>query len=243
MKPKRQEDSSCVFAYYFVAALATSAIPQKKKERRNHFSADQEKEVMKKPLGRYGRKIVKGEASSRPVCRSQSAAPAIRGIAYSQIRRRADHRTPAEFRRRVQRPGVRHRSIGAGHVCLMWQCTDLAQVKRDRHTDRPRKARSIKAFRLRQSILLRKCAGNDAPCQRVKCARLNTTMITRKFLYMTTKGIYHTLVTQLDKLARHNRQGSFRTKDRYYEAVKRFCAYLLSTTICKSWRTSAASIW
>ena len=43
---------------------------------------------------------------------------------------------------------------------------------------------------------------------------------------MTTKGIYNTLVTQLDKLARHNRQGSFRTKDRYYEAVKRFCAYL-----------------
>ena len=43
---------------------------------------------------------------------------------------------------------------------------------------------------------------------------------------MATKGIYSTLVTQLDKLARHNRQGSFRTKDRYYEAVKRFCAYL-----------------
>ena len=43
---------------------------------------------------------------------------------------------------------------------------------------------------------------------------------------MTTKGIYNTLVTQLDKLARHNRQGSFCTKDRYYEAVKRFCAYL-----------------
>ena len=31
---------------------------------------------------------------------------------------------------------------------------------------------------------------------------------------------------QLDKLARHNRQGSFRTKDRYYEAFKRFCAFL-----------------
>lgn len=43
---------------------------------------------------------------------------------------------------------------------------------------------------------------------------------------MTTNGIYITLVTQLDKLARHNRQGSFRTKDRYYEAVKQFCAYL-----------------
>ena len=43
---------------------------------------------------------------------------------------------------------------------------------------------------------------------------------------MTTKGIYITLVTQLDNLVRHTRQDSFRTKDRYYEAVKRFCAYL-----------------
>ena len=84
MKPKRQEDSSCVFAYRFVAA------------RRNQFGADQEKKFCKKPLGRYGRKIVKGEASSRPVCRSQSAAPVIRGIAHPSIRRRADHRTPAE---------------------------------------------------------------------------------------------------------------------------------------------------
>ena len=32
MKPKRQEDSSCVFAYYFVAALAIAAIPQEKKK-------------------------------------------------------------------------------------------------------------------------------------------------------------------------------------------------------------------
>ena len=80
----------------FVAALATAAIPQEKKERRNRFGADQEKKFCKKPSGRYGRKIVKGEASSRPVCRSQSAAPDIRGIAHSSIRSRADHRTPAE---------------------------------------------------------------------------------------------------------------------------------------------------
>lgn len=32
------------------------------------------------------------------------------------------------------------------------QRTDLAQIKRDRHTGRPRKARNTKAFRLRQSI-------------------------------------------------------------------------------------------
>ena len=45
-RPKRQEDSFCVFAYYFVAALATAAIQQEKKTRRNQFGADQEKEVL-----------------------------------------------------------------------------------------------------------------------------------------------------------------------------------------------------
>ena len=45
--------------------------------------------------------------------------------------------TGGAFRSRVQRPGVRHRSVGAGHICPMWQRTDLAQVKRDRHTNRP----------------------------------------------------------------------------------------------------------
>lgn len=40
------------------------------------------------------------------------------------------------------------------------------------------------------------------------------------------KGLYLTLVSQLNKLARHNRQGSFHTRERYYEACKRFCAYL-----------------
>lgn len=43
---------------------------------------------------------------------------------------------------------------------------------------------------------------------------------------MMKLGTYSTLVAQLDKLARHNRQGSFRTKARYYEACKRFCAFL-----------------
>lgn len=47
MKPKWQEDSSCVFAYYFFAALADAAIPQEKKERRNRFGADQEKKFCK----------------------------------------------------------------------------------------------------------------------------------------------------------------------------------------------------
>lgn len=42
MKPKRQEDFSCVFAYRFVAALAIAAIPQEKKTRRSCFGAGQE---------------------------------------------------------------------------------------------------------------------------------------------------------------------------------------------------------
>ena len=42
---------------------------------------------------------------------------------------------------------------------------------------------------------------------------------------MSTYNIYLTLVTQLDKLVRHNRQGSFQTKRRYYEAMKRFCHF------------------
>lgn len=43
---------------------------------------------------------------------------------------------------------------------------------------------------------------------------------------MENIGIYKSLVAQLDRLARHNRQGSYRTKERYYEAEKRFCAFL-----------------
>jgi integrase/recombinase XerD len=39
-------------------------------------------------------------------------------------------------------------------------------------------------------------------------------------------GAYKNLMNQLNKMARHNRQGSFETKDRYYEAVDRFARHL-----------------
>ena len=97
MKPKRQEDSSCVFACRFLSRhLPTPRYRRKRKSAEINSAQIGKKKHCKKPLGRYGRKIVQGEASSRPVCRSQSAAPAIRGSVYSQIRYRADHRTPAE---------------------------------------------------------------------------------------------------------------------------------------------------
>ncbi len=39
-------------------------------------------------------------------------------------------------------------------------------------------------------------------------------------------GIFLALIAQLDKLFRHNRQGSYLTRKRYYEGMKRFCAFL-----------------
>ena len=82
MKPKWQEASSCVFAYSFCRGTCQRRDTAEKRKSAEIASAQIRKKLCKKPLGRYGRKIVKGEASFRPVCRSQSAAPVIRGIAH-----------------------------------------------------------------------------------------------------------------------------------------------------------------
>ena len=37
---------------------------------------------------------------------------------------------------------------------------------------------------------------------------------------------YLNLMSQVDKLHRHNRQGSYKTRARYYEAMQRFCRFL-----------------
>ena len=95
MKPKRQEDSSCVFAYYFVAALATAAIPQEKK--------NAPKLLRRRP----GRSFVKAVRTIRqenrqgrgklPSCMPQSeCGTGHTGYRAFLIRRRADHRIPAE---------------------------------------------------------------------------------------------------------------------------------------------------
>ena len=39
-------------------------------------------------------------------------------------------------------------------------------------------------------------------------------------------GQAQNLIGQLDRLYKHNRQGSYKTRTRYYEAMKRFCVYL-----------------
>ena len=153
MKPKRQEDSSCVFAYYFVAALANAAIPQEKKK------------APKLLRRRSGRSFVKAVGTIRqenrqgrgklPPCMPQSEC----GTGHTGYRAFLDpspggsQDTGGAFRGRVQRPGVRGCSHEQRSKTSIPQRTDLAQVKRDRHTGKPRKARGTKAFRLRQSIL------------------------------------------------------------------------------------------
>ena len=152
MKPKRQEDSSCVFAYYFVAALAIAAIPQEKSAPRS-IRRRSGKRSFVKAVRTIRQENRQGRGKLLP-CMPQSEC----GTGYTGYRIFSDpspggsQDTGGAFRSRVQRHGVRHRSIGAGHICPMWQRTDLAQVKRDRHTGKPRKTRSTKAFRLRQSI-------------------------------------------------------------------------------------------
>ena len=153
-RPKRQEDSSCVFAYRFCRGTC---------HRRDTAGKERAPKSLRRRSGK--RSFVKAVEMARhdshqgrgklPPCMSQSEC----GIGYTGYRIFSDpspggsQDTGGAFRSRVQRHGARHRSIGAGHICPMWQRTDLAQVKRDRHTGRPRKTHSTKAFRLRQSII------------------------------------------------------------------------------------------
>ena len=69
----------------------------------------------------------------------------------------------------------------------------------------------------------RKRAGN-AGCE----IRGYYTHLERKLYMIHTQneGIYRALLSQLDKLERHNRQCSYKTRQRYYEAMQRFCVFL-----------------
>ena len=152
MKPKRQEDSSCVFAYRFCRGTCHRRDTAGKERAPKSIRRRSGKRSFVKAVGTIRQENRQGRGKLPP-CMPQLEC----GAGYTGYRASLDpspggsQDTGGAFRSRVQRPGVRHRSIGAGHICPMWQRTDPAQVKRDRHTGRPRKARSTKAFRLRQS--------------------------------------------------------------------------------------------
>ena len=153
MKPKWQEDSSCVFAYYYCRSTC---------HRRDTAGKERAPKSIRRRSGK--RSFVKAVRTIRqenrqgrgklPPCMPQSEC----GTGYTGYRIFSDpspggsQDTGGAFRSRVQRHGVRGCSHEQRSKTSIPQRTDLAQVKRDRHTGKPRKAHSTKAFRLRQAI-------------------------------------------------------------------------------------------
>ena len=137
----------------FVAALAIAAIPQKKRKRRNCIVTDQKKGVLKKAVGTIRQENRQGRGKLPPCMPQSECGTGHTGYRiFSVPSPGGSQDTGGAFRSRVQRPGVRGCSHEQRSKTSIPQRTDLAQVKRDRHTGGPRKARNTKAFRLRQSI-------------------------------------------------------------------------------------------
>ena len=95
-KPKWQEDSSCVFAYRFCRGTCHRRDTAGKESAPKSLRRRSGKKLCKSRQDDTAGKSSRERQAPAPVCRSQSAVPVIRGIVYSQIRHRADHRTPAE---------------------------------------------------------------------------------------------------------------------------------------------------
>lgn len=97
MKPKWREDSSCVFAYYFCRGTCHRRdTAGKERAPKSIRRRSRKRGCVKSRWDDTAGKSSRERQAPAPVCRSQSAVPVIRGIAHSPIRRRADHRTPAE---------------------------------------------------------------------------------------------------------------------------------------------------
>ena len=152
-RPKWQEDSSCVFASYFCRGTC---------HRRDTAGKERAPKSIRRRSGK--RSFVKAVRTIRqenrqgrgklPPCMPQSEC----GAGHTGYRASLDSLPDGSqdiggaFRSRVQRHGVRGCSHEQRSKTSIPQRTDLAQVKRDRHTGRPRKTRNTKAFRLRKSI-------------------------------------------------------------------------------------------
>ena len=96
-KPKRQEDSSCVFAYYFVAALAIAAIPQEKKNAPKSLWRRSEKEVLKKAVEMARHDSHQGRGKLPPCMPQSECGTGHTGYRAFLIRRRTDHRHRRSF--------------------------------------------------------------------------------------------------------------------------------------------------
>ena len=152
MKPKWQEDSSCVFAYRFCRCTCHRRDTAEKERVPKSIRRRSGKRSFVKAVGTIRQENRQGRGKLPP-CMPQSEC----GTGHTGYRIFSDpspggsQDTGGAFRSRVQRPSVRGCSHEQRSKTSIPQRTDLAQVKRDRNTDRSRKARNTKAFRLRQS--------------------------------------------------------------------------------------------
>ena len=153
MKPKRQKDSSCVFAYRFCRSTCHRRDTAGKERAPRSIRRRSGKRSFVKAVGTIRQENRQGRGKLPP-CMPQSEC----GAGHAGYRVSIDpspggsQDTGGAFRSRVQRPGVRGCSHEQRLKTSIPQRTDLAQVKRDRHTGKPRKARNTKSFRLRQFI-------------------------------------------------------------------------------------------
>lgn len=147
MKPKRQEDSSCVFAYYFCRGTCHRRDTAGKERAQKSLRRRSGKRSFVKAVGTIRQENRQGRGKLPP-CMPQSEC----GTGHTGYRASLDpspggsQDTGGAFRSRVQRHGVRGCSHEQRSKTSIPQRTDLAQVKRDRHTSRPQKACSTKTF-------------------------------------------------------------------------------------------------
>ena len=85
----------------FLLTILSRHLPSPRYRRKRRSTEINSVQIRKKKFCKSRRDDTAGKSSRErqapaPVCRSQSAVPVVRGIAHSPIRRRADHRTPAE---------------------------------------------------------------------------------------------------------------------------------------------------
>lgn len=152
MKPKRQEDSSCVFAYRFCRGTCHRRDTAGKERVPKSIRRRSGKRSFVKAVGTIRQENRQGRGKLPPCMPQSECGAGHTGYRiFSVPLPGGSQDTGGAFRSRVQRSGVRGCSPEQRSKTSIPQRTDLAQVKRDRRTGKPRKARSTKAFRLRQS--------------------------------------------------------------------------------------------
>lgn len=146
MKPKRQEDSSCVFAYRFCRGTCQLRDTAGKEKRAEVASA----QIRKKKFCKSRWDDTAGKSSRERQAPTPYAAVRVRHRSYgvSHILRSGAGRITGHrrsFPQPISAAWCPRLLTQAEVKTSIPQRTDPAQVKRDRHTDEPQKPRNTKA--------------------------------------------------------------------------------------------------